>query len=135
MTRDTPRSQMHWWQDWKWIASIAFLIAAIAVGSWALSSVQTQRTVDDQTPILNQLKNIAEQNNQLGQDNKATLTQLTKNQAGIDELVTFVHEVEAQQQAQGQSKVVNDIITILCSSSDPVRQQACTQLGYKGTGG
>lgn len=122
VTRVTPRSQMHWWQDWKWVASIAFVVAAIAIGAWSLASIRTNVTVD-------KLAGIAA-------DNQNTLTRLDRNQAGIDELVAFVHEFQAQQASQasgqGQSKVATDIIALLCSSSDPVRQAACHQLGYAG---
>lgn len=130
ITSDTPRREMHWWQDWKWVASIATLLFVIAFSTFVFTTVKTGNTVDKNSPVISQL-------NDLAKSNAATLDRLDKNQAGIDELVAFVHEVEAQQSAQGagQSQIVKDLIEILCSSSDPVRVEACVRLGYQGAGG
>jgi hypothetical protein len=53
-------------------------------------------------------------------DNKDTLTRLDKNQAGIDELVTFVHTVQDQQNNSnsGSSQVVTDLKTLICANQE-----------------
>lgn len=118
MSENRSLTYSHWWQNWKWIASIAFLIFSIGVFVIGVSSIQATNKLDTQTNILERLDN---------------------NQKGIDELVGFVHDVQEQQSTSsgqsGQSKVVSDIIHLLCSSSDPERISACKQLGYEPVGG
>lgn len=121
VTRVTPRSQMYWWQDWKWVAAIACVLAALAIGAWSLASVRTNVAVDRLAA--------------LAQQNRVTLERIDRNQAGIDELVAFVHDVQRQQAQQGSADVVNRVLTILCSSSDPTRMAACQQLGIPPAGG
>lgn len=106
----------HWWQNWKWIASIAFLIFSIGVIFIGTSSIRATNQLDTQTNILKKLD---------------------QNQAGIDELVNFVHDVVKQQASSsgGQSQTVVQIFNLLCSSSDPVRIEACKQLGLTPVGG
>lgn len=62
--------------------------------------------------------------------NKITLDRLDHNQAGIDELVNFVHDLEKQQQitSSGPSPTAVKFQELLCSSSDPVRVEACKRL-------
>lgn len=60
------------------------------------------------------------------------VSRIDHNQEGIDELVNFVHEVEAQQQNQNQSGAVQMLVDVLCASSDPVRVQACAALTQEG---
>lgn len=53
------------------------------------------------------------------------------NQKGIDSLVAFVEDVKAQQtQGSGQGDAVAQLIRLLCTSSDKVRQAACRALHY-----
>lgn len=58
----------------------------------------------------------------------------TRTEAAADELVAFVHEIEAQQQqpTDRTNQAVQTIITVLCASSDPARQKACTELTQPG---
>lgn len=60
----------------------------------------------------------------------------SRTEAAASELVDFVHEIQAQQTAStgngGQSQVVQMLVDLLCSSSDPVRQQACAALTHPG---
>lgn len=66
-------------------------------------------------------------------DNKATLTRLDRNQKGIDELVTFVHQVKDQQTQSnsGSSQVVTDLKTLICANQESSLQlmAACNQQG------
>lgn len=112
--RDNPR----------WIAALAALVFAISFSVFVYTNVRTNRTVDNSATVIGQLKTVAD-------SNKDVLDRIDHNQAGIDELVNFVHEVEAQQpqQGNGQSQVVNQLEQILCSSSDPIRIEACQRLG------
>lgn len=58
----------------------------------------------------------------------------TRTEAAAAELVAFVHEVQAQSSATsgGQSQAVQMILSVLCASSDPVRQKACADLTRPG---
>jgi hypothetical protein len=97
------------------VAVLLFALAQLTIGLTLLHISDTQKknqsTIDQTSVVVNKIDN---------------------NQVGIDELVKFVHEVEAQQAAStqaGTSQAVVDIETLLCSSADAVRQQACTDLG------
>lgn len=105
------------WESAKWIAAVAGLILAISFAVFVWTSVRTDRSIAT-------LKGVADAN-------KTVLERIDRNQAGIDELVNFVHEVQAQeaQQGNGQSQVVGQLEQILCSSSDPIRIEACQRLG------
>jgi hypothetical protein len=108
----------HWWQSWRWIASIAFLVFAVGNITWAANSVVTNQKLDARAQVGDKIASIVER--------------IDDNQAGIDELVAFVHDVE-KQQAGGNSQtqqIVGNLITLLCASEDPVRTAACQQLGY-----
>lgn len=76
----------------------------------------------------------------------------SRTEVAADELVAFVHEIQAQQPCgttttstttttapcqpssggQGQAQVVQMIVNLLCASSDPARQQACAALTQPG---
>lgn len=92
-----------WWKKPAWLASLAAFIAAIAFSIFVFTAVS----------------------------NKETLDAIEKNQAGIDELVGFVRDVERQQGQQGESDTVRNLYTLLCASEDPVRIKACEQLGQR----
>lgn len=110
----------HWWQNPRWIGALAGLIFAIGNTSWALTTVATQGEVKDAATAFDDLANIAE-------SNADAIQRLDENQAGIDELVAFVRDVQAQQEANGDStsQLVNTLITLLCASEDPERDAAC----------
>lgn len=60
--------------------------------------------------------------------NKATLQKIDKNQAGIDELVAYLRALPPP--SSGQGKVVTDLETLICSSTDSVALLAeCNRLG------
>lgn len=105
------------WDNPRWIGAIAALILAVSFSVFVYTNVRTNRSVDT-------LKSVADAN-------KTVLDRIDHNQAGIDELVNFVHEVQAQQsqQGNGQSQVVVQLEQILCTSSDPIRVEACQRLG------
>lgn len=72
-------------------------------------------------------------NLQKNTSNGEVLTRLDRNQAGIDELVGFVHELQADQSgSSGQSETVTLIMDLLCASSDPDRVEACAALTQTG---
>jgi hypothetical protein len=130
--RDTPRERINlgptqdlsrtWYQNPKWIAAIAFLVFAFAISAWAVVAVVSSRTLDEQVPVIEQMKVIAE-------NNRTQLEQLSRNQAGIDELVEYVHQAQQQAASGQQSQAVRLLIKILCASSDPVRVETCQQTG------
>lgn len=111
--------KLKWWQDWRWVASIAFLIFSLGAIALGITTYHTSTTVEDQTSIL---------------------TRLDKSQKDLDEITQFLHQVEAQQSTSSSSgnssqQVVQTLITLLCSSEDPIRQQACKTAGFTGAGG
>jgi uncharacterized iron-regulated membrane protein len=122
-TREGP---VPFWQDWRWIAAIAIFIFALAITTLAVTTVQTNNTIDQNSPLFAELKTLTEQNHD-------ALSQLQNNQAGINELVTFVHQVEAQQaqNGNGNSAAVNQLEQVLCATTDPARIAACQQLGIQ----
>jgi hypothetical protein len=85
---------VRWYRNPEWIKSIAMVAAAMAFVAIAILSFQTRgkaTSADNKasTAIANQT---------ISRD---LLSKIANNQAGIDELVKFVHDIEAQQQAQG----------------------------------
>ena len=101
-----------WYQNWRWIAAVAAFFASIAVSALAATTVVNSAHIDD-------LSVLAERNSK-------AITGIENNQAGIDELVAFVHDVQLRQgQGGNQSQL---FIDLLCSSSDPVRLAACAEL-------
>lgn len=61
-------------------------------------------------------------------DNKTTLDRLDKNQAGIDELVAYLHALPPPN--SGTSQVVIDLETLICASSDNLKLQGeCNDKG------
>jgi hypothetical protein len=73
---------------------------------------------------------------------QSAVTGIAMNQKGTDELVAFVHEIQAQtcdptSRPDGTcppsetEQLVGTLTSLLCSSSDPVRREACRTLGLK----
>lgn len=110
-----------WWQDWRWIASTAAVLMAVGFCAFVAITVTTHEQVADQVPVIERLDRLAVAN-------AAAIQQIEGNQTGIDSLVAFVEEVRADQAAQGDDDTVATIFEILCSSSDPVRIEACQRL-------
>lgn len=120
---DEYEKPKRWWQNPQWVKAVAFLIFAVGNTTWALTTVATQNDVQDAEAAFDDLAALTD-------GNRATLDRLADNQAGIDVLVSFVREVQAQQEAAegGSGDAVQTLITILCASSDPVRIEACQAL-------
>lgn len=110
--------------DWlkrpAYIAALAALIAAIALGTVAATTVITGGKVDDQGPILERIDKLAV-------ENRSTLDAVERNQAGVDELVEFVRDIQARPDAGASDRQL--FIDLLCASEDPVRIAACQELG------
>lgn len=117
-----------WFQDWRWVASIAALLFGIAGGAFAITSVETGSEINDQTEILEQIETISGQN-------AAELEQLERNQAGIEELLQFVRRAQTE---GGDDVVTREEIQaffqLLCASTDPIRNQACDELAAQQQG-
>lgn len=59
----------------------------------------------------------------------------SRTEAVANELVEFVHEIQAQQPSSGSGQTqqaVKVILDVLCASSDPVRVEACAALTEPG---
>lgn len=112
--------RLRWWQRPAYIAAIAGLAAAVAVGTLAANSIITGNEVNAQGEVLDRI-------DQLAIDNRSTLEAIEKNQAGVDELVEFVRDIQSRPEADDDT--VRTFVRLLCASSDPVRQQACAELG------
>jgi len=106
---------LKWWQRPAYIASIAALVAAVALGTLGVSALITNDALD--------------RLDQVAGDNRATLEAIERNQAGVDELVDFVHDLQQAPPDDNTEQVVNRIFVLLCASEDPVRIAACTELG------
>lgn len=91
---------LKWWQRPTWLASLAAFIASISFSALMVVTIRDSETLDA----------------------------IEKNQEGIDELVTFVRDLQSQPPSNGSSQVVQQVISLLCASEDPVRQQACNEL-------
>lgn len=71
-------------------------------------------------------------------DVQSSVTQIKESsqrtEKAADELVAFVHEIQSQQGAAPAEtqQAVQTIINVLCSSSDPVRLEACSKLSAGG---
>jgi hypothetical protein len=107
-----------WWQNPKWIASIAALIFVIGNGTWAAVSVKTQTTLEARAKVGDQILELAKK--------------IDNNQTGIDTLVSFVNKVIADQAAQGADQTLPTLFEVLCGSSDPVQISTCRRLQDEG---
>lgn len=116
---DLPRP-LRWFQRPAYIAALAALIASLALATLAASNVATGNDLDDQGTVLQRLDDIAV-------DNHSTLEAIERNQAGVDELVAFVRDLQARPAPEAVN--VQTFIDLLCASDDPVRLAACEQLG------
>lgn len=90
--------QLKWWQDWRYMASVAAIMIAGALIMLGLTALNTNSLVG----------------------------KIEQNQEGIDELVAFVREI--QKNAENDTSVDLQIfIDLLCASSDPERVAFCTE--------
>lgn len=120
MDHDDPdNGSLRWWQRARWLAALAALIAAMSFAAFTTNTVATRNKV--------------EQTGSVAVDNQATLERIDRalsgieaNQQGIDELVSFVRDLQSQ--PQGNSDAVQQVIDLLCASEDPVRLEACRNL-------
>lgn len=132
---DAPRKRRRWWSNPSTAYKVAALIGAVGLLLWGVAATQTKNDVGATKTVVEQLKVIADATATNTKQNQDALDRLEANQRDLDLLVKFVQDVQAQQQASGQSHLAQDIIAILCSSTDPLRREACVRLGYDGDGG
>ena len=114
--------KLKWYKRPKYVAAIAALLFAGAQLTVALTLLQISHT--------------QQQNKQTLDQTAVIVNKIDTNQIGIDELVRFVRDVQAQLSVStqgGVNQAVKDIETLLCLSDDPVRQQACVDLGLPTT--
>lgn len=110
------------WHDWRWVAAVAALLLAGAISTVAIKTTITESRVGDQTEVIDRLGVLAE-------SNASAIRQIEHNQAGIDELVEFVRDIQQQPSDDGSvQKAVQTVVNLLCESSDPVRLAACAEL-------
>lgn len=96
-----------WYKRPAYIASCAALIFALAASTVAANTVINGSRLDDQGEVLEAIE---------------------KNQAGVDELVAFVRDLQEQPDDDTNAQVVQQIFRLLCASEDPVRLAACAEL-------
>lgn len=65
---------------------------------------------------------------QLGDEVDSIRESSTRTEQSADEIVKFVHQVQAEVNGTQTEDAVNKLITVICASSDPVRVVACSQL-------
>lgn len=115
---DPTQRQMRWFQRPGYVAALAGLLAAIALAVMAASNLDTGNEIDDQGAILTRIDRLAI-------ENRSTLEAVERNQAGVDELVEFVRDI----QAEPETNTTQMFVDLLCASEDPVRLAACRELG------
>lgn len=123
---------LKFYQNWKWVAALAALILGVGLAAFSIpgsiSATETQTDVETLTSIGEVLADNSETNRRTLERIDRAITAVENNQTGIDELVEFVHEIQAREQAQGNRDSSQMFVELLCASSDPVRQQACARL-------
>ena len=123
------------WADWRWVAAIAGLLAAVSLATIAVTSVITGGQVQDQQPVLDKLQSIADTNS----DNIAAIERsqasIDRSLANTDEIVAFVRELRADAAAgdDGTADAVALIVGLICSIGDPGVQAACAALQPEAT--
>src|SRR5690606_22689317 len=96
-----------------WVVTFTVLVASLIIGALTVNLLLQASKVRNE-----ELNNI-----------ESALLAIERNQAGIDELVSFVRDVkEAQETGGARSVDLQIFIDLLCASDDPVRQQACEQI-------
>lgn len=109
MTEPHP---IRWWQRPLWLGALAAFVLAVAQCAFVL-------TVADQGAVLDELSKVADSNGQ-------AISSIEKNQEGIDELVAFVRDLKDRPGSSSQA--VEEVLRLLCASSDPARQAACAEI-------
>lgn len=117
---DPQPRHLRWFQRPAYIAALAGLIASIALGTLAASNVATGNDLDDQGAVLDRIDRLAV-------ENRSTLDAVERNQAGTDELVAFVRDLQSRPEPETDDRQM--FVDLLCASEDPVRLAACEELG------
>lgn len=108
---------LKWWQRPAYIAALAALCASVALGTIGVNAIITNAALD--------------RLDQVALDNRTTLEAIEDNQAGVDELVAFVRDLQDNPSADTETqRIVTQILDLLCASEDPVRIAACVELGF-----
>lgn len=124
-----------WYKNPAWIIALCAVLVVALIAILVINSFQTKgdaASAKDSATEANAKADEALKNQAIfltNQQNQLTiLDRLNANQSGIDELVKFVHDVQAQQ-GNGNTEVVDKIYELLCASNDPIRLEACKRLG------
>lgn len=104
-----------WYKRPKWLAALAALVAAWSFAGFVTTTVVTSRQAEVNSENIGSLEQVVEE--------------LRRNQEGIDELVAFVRDLQSQPPDNNSTaRAVQQVLDMLCASSDPVRMEACSQL-------
>lgn len=122
--------RIEWYKRPKWLASLAALIAALSFAGFVTTTVMTSNRVDTSTEKVDAAALLAEANAKSLEKIEEAIEGIQHNQEGIDELVEFVRDLQAQPPSNGTQQAVQQVITLLCASEDPVRRQACEEIGH-----
>lgn len=103
---------LKWWQQARWLASLAGLIAAVSFAAFVITTVVTS----DRT-----------------EETSDSVAAIQHAQEDIDVLVGFVEDLQnndGNTEQQGQTaQAVQKILSAICATSDPVRIEWCKQEG------
>lgn len=116
-----------WWQNWKWIASVAFALFVVMVGGITILTFQAQRDSSKTLKKANQAVEIAQAAVTLQEQNNRILERLDVSQADLDELLAFVHQLQESMANPQEGQSTKDFFTILCAN--PVYAEVCARLG------
>lgn len=110
-------SQQQWYKRPKWLAALASFIAACSFAAFVTTTIFTSAE--------------AEKTGSNVEDLEGAIRAIEENQKGIDELVTFVRDLQQQRppsSAGNTERLFGEAMELLCASSDPVRLEACQRL-------
>lgn len=120
LTKDDA-APTHWYARPQWLAALAALIAASSFAGFVTTTVFTSERTSENSEDIGSLEHVVA-------ELQSAVQGIEKNQEGIDELVAFVRDLQSQPQGNGTRDAVEQVLDVLCASSDPVRVQACSEL-------
>lgn len=107
----------HWWQNPRWLAALAALIFTVGNAGWALTSLETSRTVKQQQQPLDTIRD-------------AVTGPLSGANEKLDSIIAYINaqQAKADQNAAALSVAIQDLNQVrdlICQSSDPIREFVC----------
>jgi hypothetical protein len=114
------RDSLSWWKRPAYVTASAGLVLSLAFSAFVANTILTRDDVSDLTTVVGQLQDLAAAN-------AKAIKGIEDNQAGINELVDFVRDMQNQPDSGVDVQL---FIDLLCASEDPVRRNACIELGY-----